>query len=43
MLRTDEKDYIFRLPDGQKEWIKQSLKQKKLGDEKMAKLEAGLR
>ena len=37
-----EKDYIFRLPDGQKEWIKQSLKQKKLGDEKMAKLEAGL-
>ena len=37
-----EKDYIFRLPDGQKEWVKHSLKQKKLGDEKMAKLESGL-
>ena len=27
-----EKDYIFRLPDGQKEWVKHSLKQKKLGE-----------
>ena len=37
-----EKNYNFRLPDEQEEWIKQSLKQKKHGDEKMAKLESGL-
>ena len=37
-----ELNYNIKVPDEQKEWIKQSLKQKKLGDEKMAKLEAGL-
>ena len=37
-----ESDYDIKVPDEQKEWIKLSLKQKKLGDGKMAKLEAGL-
>lgn len=37
-----EKDYHIRVPDEQREWIKQSLKQKYLDDEKKAKLEAGL-
>ena len=41
-IDIQEPDYDIKVSYEQREWIKQSLKQKKLGDEKMAKLEAGL-
>ena len=41
-IDIQEPDYDIKVSYEQREWIKQSLKQKKLEDEKMAKLEAGL-